>query len=114
MSKVYDSEKDKWVTTDQGKILVEAITSQLGKDFMLLPVYYGVAEKRQMEIKLDIRQLVGERREDGEERWLPLMAEGAMRALGSMMQLSNIGGATEVDLVEDFRQQLQAGYLCKR
>jgi hypothetical protein len=84
------------------------MTSQLGKDFMVLPVYYGVAEKRQMEIKVDIRQLAEERRGDGEDKWLPLMAEGAMRALGSMMQLSNIGGATEVDLVEDFRQQLQA------
>jgi len=27
MSKVYDSEMDKWVITDQGKILVEAMTS---------------------------------------------------------------------------------------
>ena len=36
------------------------------------------------------------------------MAEGASRALGSMMQLGSIGGATEAALVEDFRQQLQA------
>jgi len=78
------------------------MTSQLGKDFMVLPVYYGVVEKRQMEIKFDIRQLAEERRGDGEDKCFLLMAEGALRALGSMMQLSNIGGATKVDLVEDF------------
>ena len=54
-SRVYNSEKDKWMITDEGKILVEAMTSQLGKDFMVLPAYYGVAEKRQMEIKVHIR-----------------------------------------------------------
>ena len=31
MSRVYDSEKDKWIITEEGKILVEAMTSQLGK-----------------------------------------------------------------------------------
>jgi len=41
--------------TDEGNILVVAMTSQLGKDFMVLPAYYGVAEKRQMEIKVHIR-----------------------------------------------------------
>ena len=46
--------------------------------------------------------------DDEEDKWLPFMAEGAMRALALMMQLSNIGGATEVNLVEDFHQQLQA------
>ena len=54
-SRVYNSEKDKWMITDEGKILVEAMTSQLGKDFMVLPAYYGVAEKQQMEIKVHIR-----------------------------------------------------------
>ena len=44
-SRVYNSEKDKWMITDEGKILVVAMTSQLGKDFMVLPAYYGVAEK---------------------------------------------------------------------
>jgi len=53
-NRVYDSEKDKWIITEEDKILVEAMTSQLGKDFMVLPVYYGVAEKQQMEIKSDI------------------------------------------------------------
>jgi len=55
---------DKWVITDQGKILVEAMTSQLGKDFMVLPVYYGVAEQQQMEIKVDIPQLAEEHHGD--------------------------------------------------
>ena len=41
--------------TDEGNILVVAMTSQLGKDFMVLPAYYGVAEKQQMEIKVHIR-----------------------------------------------------------
>jgi len=108
MSKVYNSKTDKWETTDQGKILVTTMTNQLGKDFMVLPVYHGVAEKRTMEIKVDTRQLAEESGGDGEDEWLPLMAEGASRALGSMMQLGSIGGATEAALVEDFRQQLQA------
>jgi len=54
-SRVYNSKKDKWMLTDEGKILVEAMTSQLGKDFMVLPAYYGVAEKQHIEIKVDIR-----------------------------------------------------------
>ena len=39
---------------------------------------------------------------------MPLIAVGAMRALGLLMQLSSIGGALEVDLLDDFCQQLQA------
>jgi len=54
-SRVYNSEKDKWTITDEGKILVVAMTSQLGKDFMVLPAYYGVGGKQQMEIKVHIR-----------------------------------------------------------
>jgi len=45
-----------------------------------------------MEIRVDIRQLAEERGGDGKDEWLPLMEEGASRALGSMMQLGSIDG----------------------